>query len=132
MRNFFKIHHHEKLGRLIVTWSTDRASRPRTIKELKAALTAEGIGYEFPDSGSDLELSEILYCDLRDKQLTIIVPTPKQLQQGIADARSVTGHYPFPVEYDLAFDGPKDVDDADDRETILMARIADYCVGSCM
>ncbi|MCP4182442.1 MAG: hypothetical protein GY761_03885 [Hyphomicrobiales bacterium] len=133
--NIFKIDPSstDLFGELIAEWSRGITPRPNTYEKFLGQLDGKGISYSEPDHRlPDLQLQII---PMADNVLTLTIPTPLMIDNAIDSANTDTDTYPLPKAYELVFKDntkvPGDELNADDRKTILMARIGDYSVSHC-
>lgn len=111
---------YEKMGRLIRLWSRDRSSRPASIAELEAQLTAVGITAEITET-------ELRFVDYTVDQLLFKIPPPEMLAR--LDARD---GWPLPDFYDATYVDPvrKPVEEVEFGK-LNVERLGDYSITNC-
>jgi hypothetical protein len=107
-------------GKVVVQWSLDPSTRPRTLRKLKEELRDI---LEIPD-----RITRIKYVDVDQETLVIRVPNKEMVEESI-ERFSGRGQraYPAPAFYRDLMPGPNRKRNID----ILHCRIADYTIAQC-
>ena len=131
---FMRVNNYALMGDVIRRWSTGELTRPSTIGEMILQLAEEEITVIGSDNWTD-ETKDVAvnFIELPDGVLNVTLPSEVMLGRADAAVAAQQGRYPFPMEYDSAYDGdPKTILPSDDRQRIQRARLADYCISICM